>query len=164
MNPPPACFALAGNVGSTYSKTCSARAGMFERSGRTFAPAGMMWSVEMAIERADGGAAGRRGESHADTRSAGDLELADARLDKLRHEPACQHQEQRLARAGRDRDRDSRRDALVVECVRDDTQVPERGIHAAPDRDLRDLRARDLPDRLHVVGTGGARDEGLQLA
>src|SRR5437667_7894853 len=47
MNPPPAFFALAGNVGSTYSKTCSAIAGMFDRSGRIFAPAGMMWSVEM---------------------------------------------------------------------------------------------------------------------
>src|SRR5438552_1432209 len=51
MNPPPAFLALAGKVGSTYSKTCSARAGMFERSGRTFAPAGMMWSVEMLSPR-----------------------------------------------------------------------------------------------------------------
>src|SRR5438132_3925394 len=51
MNPPPAFFALAGKVGSTYSNTCSARAGMFERSGRTFAPAGMIWSVEMLSPR-----------------------------------------------------------------------------------------------------------------
>src|SRR5256714_12658953 len=51
MNPPPAFFALVGNVGSAYSKGCSAGAGMFERSGRTFAPAGMMWSVEMLSPR-----------------------------------------------------------------------------------------------------------------
>src|SRR2546422_10381426 len=47
MKPPPAFFARSGNVGSTYSKTCSAIAGMFDRNGRNFAPAGMMWSVEM---------------------------------------------------------------------------------------------------------------------
>src|SRR5205807_3756780 len=96
-------------------------------------------SLEIAVERADGGAVGRRGEPHADTRSAGHLELAEARLDELRHKTDRQHEEQRLARAGRDRDRDSWRDALVVERVRDDAQVPERRIHAAPDRDLRDL-------------------------
>src|SRR5947209_6571078 len=38
-------------VGSTYSKTCSAIAGMFDRNGRIFAPAGMMWSVEMLSPR-----------------------------------------------------------------------------------------------------------------
>src|SRR5256886_7670992 len=47
MKPPPAFFARSGNVESTYSKTCSAIAGMFERKGRTLAPAGMIWSVEM---------------------------------------------------------------------------------------------------------------------
>ena len=47
MNPPPAFLARSGNVGSTYSNTCSAIAGMFDRKGRTLAPAGMIWSVEM---------------------------------------------------------------------------------------------------------------------
>src|SRR3989441_7459798 len=46
MIPPPFAFARRTNVRSTYSKMCSAIAGMLLRSGRISAPPGRMWSVE----------------------------------------------------------------------------------------------------------------------
>src|SRR3990172_6051161 len=47
MMPPPFAFARSGNLGSTCSNVCSAIAGMLLRRGRTSAPPGRMWSVEM---------------------------------------------------------------------------------------------------------------------
>ena len=47
MMPSPAALARAGKVGSQTVKQNSASFGMFERYGRIFAPAGMMWSVVM---------------------------------------------------------------------------------------------------------------------
>src|SRR5205823_10619059 len=40
-------IAPAGDVRFMYLETVSARAGMFERGGRAFPPAGMIWSVEI---------------------------------------------------------------------------------------------------------------------
>ena len=48
MTPAPDSRARAGKVGSTSSKQCFEISGMFDRSGRIFAPAGMMWSVVMS--------------------------------------------------------------------------------------------------------------------
>ena len=47
MMPSPAALARAGKVGSQTVKQNSDSFGMFERYGRIFAPAGMMWSVVM---------------------------------------------------------------------------------------------------------------------
>ena len=47
MMPSPAALARAGKVGSQTVKQNSDSFGMFERYGRIFDPAGMMWSVVM---------------------------------------------------------------------------------------------------------------------
>ena len=47
MMPSPAVLARAGKSGSQTVKQNSDSFGMFERYGRIFAPAGMMWSVVM---------------------------------------------------------------------------------------------------------------------
>ena len=118
--------------------------------------------LEVAVEGAQGNAAGLRGEAHSDAGAAGAFKDARAGVDEIGECAAFREHRIHLFRAGRDGKAYVRMDGFSLENCRDGEQIEHGGIRAGADADLIDFHAGKLCDRANVaraVRTCGKRDK-----